>query len=325
MISRLTITIAAALASGLVVVVTAIGSPFHTTPARHPTAAARAARLAKANRQLGQQLHATQTELAAEQSTVSSLQATNATQSTQIATLQSQVATLAGQLAAANAHAATLSQQLSTAQAQAASLQARLAAIPTPLAVAEEQVQREVVYQEKKNALPFSDGRLISQAAMDYVVGHVTVSAYGYLQLYGLPLPSSDPNSILSVEAGICGHAAATFAAIVKHFGYPVRSAQFWYTQPNGPAGPAAPSTHIADEVYYDGGWHFFDPTFGVYWTDADGNVLDITTVRASGGTQVKDEASFTNLEENYYFGDATAFETDPATTVVLDGTTFGT
>jgi hypothetical protein len=57
-------------------------------------------------------------------------------------------------------------------------------------------------------------------------------------------------------------------------FGYDVRSVQFYY-------GPDGSWNHIADEISYDGGWHYFDPTFGVYY-ESGGNVLAIADARAA-------------------------------------------
>jgi len=250
----------------------------------------------------------------------------------QVRTLNGQVSQLQGTLAQMNATLgqtnatlaqtnATLAQtraDLTVSQAQAAALQAKLDAIPTPLAIAEEQVHREVgwvEYEDRFNGEIHSDGQLVSLSAMNYVVGHVSTGAYGYLEVFGGTLPTARPDSILGTQAGICGHAALSFAAIVRHFGYAVRSVQFYYSTPEG-----TPDSHIADEVFYDGAWHFFDPTFGVFWTDPSGQVMSITDVRANGGTEHKDHASFTNLIEDPWFaGNDTAFETDPATEVVLD------
>ena len=60
---------------------------------------------------------------------------------------------------------------------------------------------------------------LIAHAAMSYVVGHVSAPAYGYMNgIQGVrPTPTGD--GVLRAGAGICGHAALTFAAIVKRFG----------------------------------------------------------------------------------------------------------
>lgn len=238
-----------------------------------------------------------------------------------VESLTSQVQGLDGQVAGLEATVQQRTAERDAALSKAAALQARLDAIPTPLQVAVEQVRREVAYQEHGGLLPYSHGRLVAQAALDYVVGHVSASAYGWAEVFGgaLPVPATADN-VLGLQAGICGHAALTFAAIVKQFGLPVRSVQFWYTDP---APLSTPDSHIADEVFYDGGWHFFDATFGNYWASGQ-DVLSIDDARAGLGVEVKDDAAFTNLAENFVYGDSTGFETDPATTVVLDGQTFG-
>jgi hypothetical protein len=306
------LTMAAALTVG------ALAAPAAEANTRTPVVP----RISTAHR-LRVQLHTTRAKLARANAGLARTRHKLASSELKVQALNLQVSQLQGMLAQT---AATLTQakaELVASQAQAAALQAKFDAIPTPLAVAEEQVRREVAwaeYADKDTGTPFSDGQLVGLSAMNYVLGHVSVGAYGYLELFGgAQLPTSKPDSILGTQAGICGHAALTFAAIVQHFGYSVRSVQFFYTTPDG-----TPDSHIADEVYYDGRWHFLDPTFGVYWTDGNGNALAITDARASGGTEHKDDVSFTNLiEDPWYAGDDTAFETDPATTVVLDGQSF--
>ena len=121
---------------------------------------------------------------------------------------------------------------------------------------------------------------------------------------------------MLGDQAGICGDAALTFAAIGMRFGLDVRSVQFYY-------GPDGSWNHIADEISYDGGWHYFDPTFGVYYESA-GNVLAIADARAAAdpgsllqqdGTlfwsTVVDQAGDTELSD-------LTFATDPATDVEI-------
>ena len=204
-------------------------------------------------------------------------------------------------------------EQRNAALEQASALQAQLAAIPKPLAVAVAQVQREVAYVQ--GGVSYSQGQLVSEAALDYVTGHVSDTAYGYLEVFGGALPSQDPDSALGAQAGFCVHAAVAFEAIVKQFGLQVRTVQFFYDDPGS---PPAPDTHVAVETFYDGGWHFFDSTFGQFWTDASGHVLSISDVRAGLGSLQKDLASFTNVFEDAVFGDDTWFETDPATRVVI-------
>ena len=249
----------------------------------------------------------------------------------QLASSQQQVHSLMAQASQLQATlsqtAATLEQTraaLAASQAQAASLQARLDAISTPLLVAEEQVRREVAYSEGVLAsagVPYSHGQLVSQAAMDYVVGHVNAPAYGYLTtIAGTGVPAL-PDPILGAQAGICGDAALVYAAIVRHFGYSVRSVQFYY-------GPGGAWNHIADEVSYDGGWHYFDPTFGIYYQEA-GSVLSITDARTAtdpASLLVQDDSLFwtavVRQAQNRELSDV-SFATDPATAVVIDGQSF--
>jgi hypothetical protein len=197
--------------------------------------------------------------------------------------------------------------QLSVAEAHSAALHAQIAATPKPLAVAVSQVRHEVAWADGRAANP--PGQLVAQAAMDYTVGHVSTGAFGYLELVKGALPGYQPNRILARQAGICGQAAWVFAAVVRQFGLHARSVVFSYDDPNG-----TPDGHTAVEVSYGGGWHFFDPTYGQFWTGPNGNVLSIAQIRGGLGTQVKDLASFTNVVENGALGDDSWFITKPTT-----------
>jgi transglutaminase-like putative cysteine protease len=214
--------------------------------------------------------------------------------------LHEQVAQLQGTLKAARTQLTTAGAALDT---------------PSPLAVANEQVRREVAYTE---GVGYSRGQLISEAAMDYVAGHVSDTAYGYLELTHEKLPQPTANPTLSAQAGICTGAALTFAAIVHHFGLPVRSVNFYY---DDPPPNKTPDGHVAVEVQYDGSWHFFDPTFGQFWADASGRVLSLADVRAGKGSVQKNVAAFTNVFEDKVFGNDAWFITDPSTRIAYHAT----
>jgi hypothetical protein len=190
---------------------------------------------------------------------------------------------------------------------------------PSPLAVAEQQVSREVKYVQ--GGIPqYSRGQLISEAAMDYVAGHVSDTAYGYIETFvgKKKVPPPSPNSALGTQAGICTGAAETFGTILHHFGFTVRSVNFYY---DDPAPENTPDGHVAVEVRYDGGWHFFDPTYGLFWSDASGGVLPVSAVRAGQGTLQKNVAAFTNIFEDAFYGDDAWFITDPTTTLKYNAT----
>ncbi|HET9115274.1 MAG TPA: transglutaminase domain-containing protein [Gaiellaceae bacterium] len=205
--------------------------------------------------------------------------------------------------------------QLSAAETRSADLQAALRT--PPLTIAVDRVRDEVAYVQ--GGLPYPRGQLVAEAAMDYVVGHVSDTEYGYRLYHGGSALPVDPNAALGAQAGICGHAAAAFAGIVRLLGFAVRHVNFSYTDPNGSAGD-----HVAVEVFYSRSWHYFDPTYGEIWTDAGGDVLSISEIRSGAGTLRKDVLSFTNVFEDGVFGNDTWFVTDPATGVAIGPTLAG-
>jgi hypothetical protein len=203
---------------------------------------------------------------------------------------------------------------LNRAKAQLKAAEVGLRA-PSPLAVANQQVRREVAYVQGKGPL---SGQLVSEAAMDYVFGHVSVTAYGYLVTRHGKVPRPTANRTLKAQAGICTGAAVTFAAIVHHFHFAVRSVNFYY---NDPPPSNTPDGHVAVEVRYGGTWHYFDPTYGLFWKDANGNVLPIKDVRAGQGTLQKNVAAFTNVFQDAVFGNDVWFLTDPTTKIRFHAT----
>jgi len=288
------------------------------------------ARLERTVRLLERKVGSARSSFRAERAQVAALQAQLAGLASQNAALQAQVASLSSQSSALEQLVAQRTSERDAARVEVATLQGELAAIPTPLTVAIEQVKREVAWAQHGTSgstwaphgpSSYSVGQLTALSAMNYVVGHVSASAYGYLQITGGQLPAATPDSVLGAQAGFCGSAALTFAAIVEQFGYAVPSVQFYFETPAGD-----PDDHIAVEVYYDDGWHYFDPTFGVFWTNASGDdVLSIADARAGGGVEHKDNASFTNLLEDPWFnGEDVTFELDPATDVDRPATVLG-
>ena len=208
-----------------------------------------------------------------------------------------------------------LQRTLQQARAQLTKTEAGLRA-SSPLAVADQQVSREVKYVQ--GGVHYSHAQLIAEAAMDYVAGHVSDTEYGYLEISHHKVPSSRASAALKAQAGICTGAAVTFASIVHHFGLPVRSVNFYY---DDPAPANTPDGHVAVEVQYDGGWHFFDPTYGQFWTDSTGKVLSLGDVRAGEGSEQKNVAAFTNVFEDAVYGDDAWFITDPTTKIAYRAT----
>ncbi len=157
---------------------------------------------------------------------------------------------------------------------------------------------------------------------MNYVATHVSSTAYAYVIPPGLPLPVrrthhhlySNANAILGAQAGECGYHVIAFRAIMRRLGYTTRDVSFNYQDP----WTGKRSGHSSAEVYYNGGWHFFDPTYDVYWTDpTSGKVLSIAEERTSAGVEHRDGILALNLfEDPFYGGNDIAFETDRATEI---------
>lgn len=152
-------------------------------------------------------------------------------------------------------------------------LNAKTASALTPLDISITTINREVQWAERwlrSQNVSFAHEDIVSHTAMTYVAGHVSVPLYGWwVQMQGMTIQAT-PDAVLGSGAGICGHAALAYAAIVKRFGLQVRSVQFY----NGPNG------HIGVEVWYAGAWHFYDPTYGAVYKDGP-RVLSMTEARA--------------------------------------------
>jgi transglutaminase superfamily protein len=215
----------------------------------------------------------------------------------------------------------SLQRQLAAARRTNAKLQSQLS---STLRNAEEQVRREVGWSERYAPSSYSRGALTALAAMNYVATHVSSTTYAYFNPPGLPLPpwsldlDSNANTILRAQAGECGYHVLVFTAIMQHLGYMVRAVNFDYQDPwTGKQG-----AHSAAEVYYDSAWHFFDPTYDLYWTNpTSGSVLSIADERANGGAQHRDDILALNLfEDPFYGGNDVAFETAPATQIFYTG-----
>jgi hypothetical protein len=192
---------------------------------------------------------------------------------------------------------------------------AQIAAIPTAFARAVEQVRREVDYSDLTLGpdSPMPREALIAHAAMSYVVGHVSAPGYGYMNvlLNQQPIPTAE--GALAAGSGICGHAALTFAAIVKHFGLKVRSVQFYYAD--------GVNNHISAEVFYDGEWHYYDPTWGAYYVQG-GRVLSIEQARQHADPRSvlrQNGTLFWRSIQDLAGGPPLGDETDPATRVDID------
>ena len=130
-------------------------------------------------------------------------------------------------------------------------------------------VQR--VHQECQYVIPslwgLNTGYPYALALMNYVNGLVSAPNYGYLATNG-HAPESDPNEILAAQAGLCEQAQLVYLAIASRLGLPARPIYIWYPEEFPEyTGPGVPG-HATVEVSYGGAWHWFDPTWGMFYRD---------------------------------------------------------
>lgn len=74
------------------------------------------------------------------------------------------------------------------------------------------------------------------------------------------------------LSAGFCDVKAYAMVCIMQYLQIPVREIQFWHI--NGES-----IGHAACEVYYADSWHYFDPTWGLYFLDSANHVLALDEI----------------------------------------------
>lgn len=104
-----------------------------------------------------------------------------------------------------------------------------------------------------------------SLATMNFANGLVSAPLYGYLYMIGQPI-GADPEEIISKQAGICQQAQIVFLAIAEKIGLPARAVGVFYPEEFPEyTGPGIPG-HATVEVFYGDTWHWFDPTWGIFY-----------------------------------------------------------
>ncbi|HEV8486562.1 MAG TPA: transglutaminase domain-containing protein [Blastocatellia bacterium] len=78
---------------------------------------------------------------------------------------------------------------------------------------------------------------------------------------------------VLERGAPHCSHLAFAMAAITAAGGYPTRTVHLTDT-------PEYNHTHVAVEVFYESGWHLYDPTYGISFFNRNGTVASYKELR---------------------------------------------
>jgi len=81
------------------------------------------------------------------------------------------------------------------------------------------------------------------------------------------------PRRVLERGSEYCGQLSAAMETLLVVGGYRTRAI-------NVIDAKTPPGTHVVVEAFYDGGWHLYDPTFGVKFQNKDGQIASYKEVR---------------------------------------------
>ncbi|MEK6286780.1 MAG: transglutaminase-like domain-containing protein [Acidobacteriota bacterium] len=85
------------------------------------------------------------------------------------------------------------------------------------------------------------------------------------------------PRRVLDRGSQYCGHLSTAMETLLTIGGYSTRAVHL-------SDGRQPPGTHAVVEVFYDGEWHLYDPTFGVKFQNEAGHVASYREVRRDPG-----------------------------------------
>jgi hypothetical protein len=100
----------------------------------------------------------------------------------------------------------------------------------------------------------------------------------------------SGPRRIIDHGSQYCGHLSVAMATVLA-IGYSTRIV-------NLRDGADPPNTHVVVEVFYKGGWHLYDPTYGVTFKDKAGRVVSYKELRLDPG--LISEETFSAFRQQY-------------------------
>jgi len=81
------------------------------------------------------------------------------------------------------------------------------------------------------------------------------------------------PRRVLDQGSQYCGHLSTAMETLLAIGGYRTRAVHM-------SDGKNPPGTHVVVEVFYHGGWHLYDPTYGVKFQNKDGQIASYRDVR---------------------------------------------
>jgi hypothetical protein len=99
------------------------------------------------------------------------------------------------------------------------------------------------------------------------------------------------PRRILETGSQYCGHLATAMQTLLAVGGYRARSLHLI-------DGAEPPGAHAVVEVFHDGSWHLYDPTFGIKYLNAEGRVASYNEVRLDPSLIKEEHFASYNMKE---------------------------
>jgi len=102
------------------------------------------------------------------------------------------------------------------------------------------------------------------------------ITAWQWTSWHPWSSPDGPPTSVYDLDSvmhGACGWRTLFIQALFKEIGIPTRSVHLWTVPIQG--------GHVAVELFINGKWMFFDPTFGLYFEAGNGVPLSLEEARA--------------------------------------------
>ncbi len=134
---------------------------------------------------------------------------------------------------------------------------------------------------------------ITSVSLMNHIQRIVSPLRYSVLAGAGEKMPTT-VEQCLESRAGICGNQVACFLLLANQLELRARSVEFYLHGEQ----PRENTSHIGVEVYFSGGWKFFDVTWGTYFQNRD-DICSIAEVRKNR-VQARDWA-VTNQTDQWY------------------------
>jgi hypothetical protein len=124
-------------------------------------------------------------------------------------------------------------------------------AVSFPIARGVQHVEQEIAGVASQGRLPLPRAQLAAESALTYVQARLSPA------IHAANGGATDLDSAFRLQAGLCGDIVEAFLQILERSGVRAMPVQFFY------AIDGVRQNHVAAQAWWNGGWHYVDPTWG--------------------------------------------------------------